>query len=65
MLHCVSYFFLASLCSVADVTITTKTKNDDVSCIYTINKEGDITEKKPSHLGQGIHMLLQFTTLNP
>ncbi|XP_005089471.1 PMS1 protein homolog 1 [Aplysia californica] len=44
---------LASLCSVADVTITTKTKTDDLSYTYTIDKEGNVSDRKPSHLGQG------------
>ncbi|XP_025093375.1 PMS1 protein homolog 1-like isoform X2 [Pomacea canaliculata] len=44
---------LASLCAVADVVVTTKAVEDDVSFAYTINSEGDITSKSPSYLGQG------------
>ncbi|OWF40894.1 PMS1 protein homolog 1-like [Mizuhopecten yessoensis] len=44
---------LGSLCTVADVSLTTKTKDDDVSMTYTIGKEGEIINSKPSHLTQG------------
>ena len=43
----------ASLCSVSNVSITSKTKTDDVGYTYSVNKDGDVTDKKPSHLGTG------------
>ncbi|XP_060683984.1 PMS1 protein homolog 1 isoform X5 [Hemiscyllium ocellatum] len=44
---------LGSICSVAEVVITTKTTADDVSTQYTLNKAGHIIAQKPSHMGQG------------
>ncbi|GFR95026.1 PMS1 protein 1 [Elysia marginata] len=44
---------LASLCSVSDVTIVTKTKDDDVSTAYSFNEDGSIKSSKHSHLGTG------------
>ncbi|XP_055959436.1 PMS1 protein homolog 1 isoform X2 [Patella vulgata] len=44
---------LASLCSVAEVTVTTKTKEDDISICYSLTNEGKVKNSKPSHLGQG------------
>ncbi|XP_041366983.1 PMS1 protein homolog 1-like [Gigantopelta aegis] len=44
---------LASLCSVADVSITTKTETDDISMTYTVTSNGEILDGKPSHLGNG------------
>eukprot|EP00058_Branchiostoma_floridae_P015233 XP_002600721.1 hypothetical protein BRAFLDRAFT_83463 [Branchiostoma floridae] len=44
---------LGSLCAVADVTVTTKTAADDFSMIYTLDRQGKITNSKPAHLGQG------------
>ncbi|XP_069111348.1 PMS1 protein homolog 1-like [Argopecten irradians] len=48
---------LGSLCTVADLSVTTKTKEEDVSSTFTFNKEGEIIDTKPSHLGQGTTML--------
>ncbi|XP_060086048.1 PMS1 protein homolog 1-like [Ylistrum balloti] len=44
---------LGSLCTVADVSLTTRTKNDDISLTYTISREGEIISTKPSHLAKG------------
>ncbi|XP_043548776.1 PMS1 protein homolog 1 isoform X2 [Chiloscyllium plagiosum] len=44
---------LGSICSVAEVVITTKTTADDVSTQYTLDKAGHIIAQKPSHMGQG------------
>ncbi|CAK6963739.1 PMS1 protein homolog 1 [Scomber scombrus] len=44
---------LGSICAVAEVTITTKTEDDDISTQYTLNATGGIVSQKPSHLGQG------------
>ncbi|XP_068429200.1 PMS1 protein homolog 1 [Clinocottus analis] len=44
---------LGSICSVAEVSVITKTEEDDVSTQYTLNFSGEIISQKPSHLGQG------------
>ncbi|XP_074550394.1 PMS1 protein homolog 1 isoform X2 [Halichoeres trimaculatus] len=44
---------LGSICAVAEVSIITKTEEDDISTQYTLNYTGEIVSKKPSHLGQG------------
>ncbi|XP_033761581.1 PMS1 protein homolog 1-like [Pecten maximus] len=48
---------LGSLCTVADLSLTTRTKDDDISLTYTFGKEGEITDTKPSHLSQGTTLL--------
>lgn len=35
------------------VTVTTKTEEDDVSTQYSLSSTGEITSQKPSHLGRG------------
>lgn len=35
------------------VTVITKTEEDDVSTLYTLNNTGGVISQKPSHLGQG------------
>ncbi|XP_067650114.1 PMS1 protein homolog 1-like [Haliotis asinina] len=44
---------LASLCAVSEVSVTTKTAADDVSMTYSLTNQGQISDKKPSHLGRG------------
>ncbi|XP_077392537.1 PMS1 protein homolog 1 isoform X2 [Festucalex cinctus] len=44
---------LGSVCAVAEVAITTKTEDDDISTQYTLNAQGSIVSQKPTHLGQG------------
>ncbi|XP_044072238.1 PMS1 protein homolog 1 isoform X2 [Siniperca chuatsi] len=44
---------LGSICAVAEVAVTTKTVEDDISTQYTLNFTGGIVSQKPSHLGQG------------
>ncbi|XP_078536508.1 PMS1 protein homolog 1 isoform X3 [Lissotriton helveticus] len=44
---------LGSICSLAEVYITTKTAADELSTQYTLDSSGHITSQKPSHLGQG------------
>uniref|UniRef100_A0A3Q3X3L0 PMS1 homolog 1, mismatch repair system component n=1 Tax=Mola mola TaxID=94237 RepID=A0A3Q3X3L0_MOLML len=46
---------LGSICAVAEVTVITKTEEDDISTKYTLNFTGEVVAKKPSHLGQGKH----------
>ncbi|XP_078536511.1 PMS1 protein homolog 1 isoform X5 [Lissotriton helveticus] len=43
---------LGSICSLAEVYITTKTAADELSTQYTLDSSGHITSQKPSHLGQ-------------
>ncbi|XP_003962250.2 PMS1 protein homolog 1 [Takifugu rubripes] len=56
---------LGSVCAVAEVTVITKTEEDDVSTQYTLNFTGGIVSKKPSHLGQGttVNVLKLFKNL--
>ncbi|KAM4697813.1 PMS1 protein homolog 1 [Rhinophrynus dorsalis] len=44
---------LASVCSVAEVQITTKTAADEFSTQYILDSNGHVVSQKPSHLGQG------------
>lgn len=44
---------LGSVCAVAEVAVTTKTEDDDISTQYTLNCTGGVVSQKPSHLGQG------------
>ncbi|XP_029967537.1 PMS1 protein homolog 1 [Salarias fasciatus] len=44
---------LGSICAVAEVAVTTKTEQEDVSTQYTLDLTGNIVSQKPSHLGQG------------
>ncbi|KAM5151538.1 PMS1 protein homolog 1 isoform 2-T3 [Mantella aurantiaca] len=44
---------LGSICSVAEVHITTKTPVDDISTQYVLGNSGHVVSQKPSHLGQG------------
>uniref|UniRef100_A0A3Q3IW37 HMG box domain-containing protein n=1 Tax=Monopterus albus TaxID=43700 RepID=A0A3Q3IW37_MONAL len=44
---------LGSICAVAEVAVTTKTEEDDISTQYALNFTGKIVSQKPSHLGQG------------
>ncbi|XP_029461874.1 PMS1 protein homolog 1 isoform X7 [Rhinatrema bivittatum] len=44
---------LGSICSIAEVSVTTKTTADDFSTQYVLDNCGHVTSQKPSHLGQG------------
>ncbi|XP_060944605.1 PMS1 protein homolog 1 [Limanda limanda] len=44
---------LGSVCAVAEVAVTTKTVEEDISVQYMLNSTGEIVSQKPSHLGQG------------
>nr|XP_032802172.1 PMS1 protein homolog 1 isoform X5 [Petromyzon marinus] len=44
---------LGSICAVAEVSITTCTAEDEVSMIYSLDSQGHVTSRKPSHLGKG------------
>uniref|UniRef100_A0A3Q4HNF4 PMS1 homolog 1, mismatch repair system component n=1 Tax=Neolamprologus brichardi TaxID=32507 RepID=A0A3Q4HNF4_NEOBR len=43
---------LGSICAVAEVAVTTKTEEDEISTQYTMDLTGKIVSQKPSHLGQ-------------
>jgi DNA mismatch repair protein PMS1 len=44
---------LSAICHVADVTVTTRTSEDEFAMAYTVNNDGNIVTTKPSHLGKG------------
>ncbi|KAM4025165.1 PMS1 protein homolog 1 isoform 2-T2 [Anomaloglossus baeobatrachus] len=44
---------LGSICSIAEVHITTKTDSDSISTQYSLDNNGHVVLQKPSHLGQG------------
>ncbi|MBN3293562.1 PMS1 protein, partial [Polypterus senegalus] len=44
---------LGSICAVAEVVVTSKTADADLSTQYTLDSEGHVLSQKPSHLGQG------------
>ncbi|XP_008293284.1 PMS1 protein homolog 1 [Stegastes partitus] len=44
---------LGSICAVAEVAVTTKTEDDDISTQYMLDSTGKIVSQKPSHLSQG------------
>uniref|UniRef100_A0A667ZZP5 PMS1 homolog 1, mismatch repair system component n=1 Tax=Myripristis murdjan TaxID=586833 RepID=A0A667ZZP5_9TELE len=44
---------LGSICAVAEVSVITKTEEDDISTQYMLDLTGNIVSQKPSHLGQG------------
>jgi len=44
---------LNAICHVADVTVTTRTSEDELAMVYTINSDGNIVTTKPSHFGKG------------
>ncbi|XP_078321782.1 PMS1 protein homolog 1-like [Crassostrea virginica] len=44
---------LGSLCNVSNLSITTRTKEDEISSTYSFNYQGQITSSRPSHLGIG------------
>lgn len=50
---------LGSICAVAEVAVTTKTKEDDISIQYTLDISGNVVSQKPSHLGQGTTVSVQ------
>ncbi|RUS86374.1 hypothetical protein EGW08_005892, partial [Elysia chlorotica] len=55
---------LASLCSVSDVVVITKTKEDDVGSSYSFDEEGTIKNSKPSHLGAGTTVTCRYLFKN-
>ncbi|XP_077131532.1 PMS1 protein homolog 1 isoform X5 [Ranitomeya variabilis] len=44
---------LGSICSIAEVHITTKTATEPFSTEYYLDNNGHVVSQKPSHLGQG------------
>nr|CAD7573416.1 unnamed protein product [Timema californicum] len=55
---------LNALCRVAEVTVTTKTDEDDYAMAYTMNKNGHVAFMKPSHLGKGTIVTANHLFLN-
>nr|CAD7452031.1 unnamed protein product [Timema tahoe] len=55
---------LNALCRVAEVTVTTKTDEDDYAMAYTMNKNGQVAFMKPSHLGKGTIVTANHLFLN-
>ncbi|XP_046902779.1 PMS1 protein homolog 1 isoform X2 [Hypomesus transpacificus] len=56
---------LGSICAVAEVTVTTKTIEDDVSTQYVLDHKGKVTAQMPTHLGKGttVSVLKLFKSL--
>ncbi|XP_061179926.1 PMS1 protein homolog 1-like [Saccostrea echinata] len=44
---------LGSLCSISNLSITTRTKDEEISTTYCYNYQGQITSSRPTHLGKG------------
>ncbi|PNF38564.1 hypothetical protein B7P43_G04046 [Cryptotermes secundus] len=44
---------LSAICRVADVTVTTRTNEDELAMVYTLNHDGNIVATKPSHFAKG------------
>ena len=51
-LNCVCTY-LASLCNIADVSMTTKSTETEVASTYEFDSSGNILSSTPSHLPQG------------
>lgn len=47
---------LASICCIAEVSITTKTDDDAVASTYKFDSNGEIVDKSASHLNQGLFL---------
>ncbi|XP_041910219.1 PMS1 protein homolog 1 isoform X5 [Arvicola amphibius] len=54
---------LGSICSVAEVVVTTRTAADDFSTQYVLDGSGHILSQKPSHLGQESRAILKRNEL--
>ncbi|XP_025020599.1 PMS1 protein homolog 1 isoform X2 [Python bivittatus] len=50
---------LGSICSISQVSITTRTAADDFSTQYNFDRSGHIISQKPSHLGTGTTVTVQ------
>ncbi|XP_026523794.1 PMS1 protein homolog 1 isoform X1 [Notechis scutatus] len=50
---------LGSICSISQVSITTRTAADDFSTQYHFDRSGHIISQKPSHLGTGTTVTVQ------
>lgn len=55
---------LGSLCNVSSLSITTRTKEEEVSSTYSFNHQGQITSSRPSHLGVGKGILRYCESTN-
>ncbi|MEQ2180735.1 ATP-binding mismatch repair protein [Goodea atripinnis] len=54
---------LGSICAVAEVAVTTKTEEDDISTQYTLDFTGNIVSQRPSHLGTSVNVMKLFKNL--
>ncbi|XP_063174138.1 PMS1 protein homolog 1 isoform X2 [Candoia aspera] len=50
---------LGSICSISQVSVTTRTAADDFSTQYNFDRSGHIISQKPSHLGTGTTVTVQ------
>ncbi|XP_058044655.1 PMS1 protein homolog 1 isoform X1 [Ahaetulla prasina] len=50
---------LGSICNISQVSITTRTADDDFSTQYNFDTSGHIISQKPSHLGTGTTVTVQ------
>ncbi|XP_070588036.1 PMS1 protein homolog 1 isoform X1 [Erythrolamprus reginae] len=50
---------LSSICSISQISITTRTADDDFSTQYSFDTSGHIISQKPSHLGTGTTVTVQ------
>ncbi|XP_046382879.1 PMS1 protein homolog 1-like [Ischnura elegans] len=66
--HLQSYGFrgqaLSALCTVSDLSFTTRTADDDVASTYSVDKEGRIVSSTPSHLGIGTTVVVKNLFIN-
>lgn len=51
---------LCALCAVAEVVIITKTEEDAVGTLYTMNQDGQILKFESYHRSTGKHLILKF-----
>lgn len=49
---------LAALCSVSELSVTTKTADENVGFIYTFDQNGNVLTRKPCPCNQGSDVLL-------
>ena len=55
-----AHFLSGSLCAVSNLSITSKTADEDVSHCVSFDCHGNVTSEVPSHLGQGQIFLHQY-----
>lgn len=55
---------LSAICAVAEVTIITKTEEDNVGTSYTMNYDGQVVNCEPCHRSTGKNILILKIYLN-